>query len=298
MTGNPYTLHRRQIRPLELFGRAAIYGASSLSVFLLLGILCYIFWRGSRTVNVDFLTSVTSALKQTVGIGGNLVNTLYIAILTLLVAMPVGVGAAVYLDEYMSEGRGKALVEWAIEILAGVPSVVFGLFGMAFFGGVLHMGYSLLNGALTLCCMVLPLVVRNTQEALRAVPAEYRWGALGVGASRWHMVRTVLLPAARPGIVTGMILALGRIVGESAALLFTAGSGRFLPGLGRGIYRDLQALAGKVACSGGTIAVELYLQMQSGRYEVAFGAACVLLVLVFIMQVLLRAVAGKGRRDE
>ncbi len=285
MTGNPYTLHRRQIRPLELFGRAAIYGASSLSVFLLLGILCYIFWRGSRTVNVDFLTSVTSALKQTVGIGGNLVNTLYIAILTLLVAMPVGVGAAVYLDEYMSEGRGKALVEWAIEILAGVPSVVFGLFGMAFFGGVLHMGYSLLNGALTLCCMVLPLVVRNTQEALRAVPAEYRWGALGVGASRWHMVRTVLLPAARPGIVTGMILALGRIVGESA-------------GLGRGIYRDLQALAGKVACSGGTIAVELYLQMQSGRYEVAFGAACVLLVLVFIMQVLLRAVAGKGRRDE
>ncbi len=98
MTGNPYTLHRRQIRPLELFGRAAIYGASSLSVFLLLGILCYIFWRGSRTVNVDFLTSVTSALKQTVGIGGNLVNTLYIAILTLLVAMPVGVGAAVYLD--------------------------------------------------------------------------------------------------------------------------------------------------------------------------------------------------------
>lgn len=287
------TLYHKHLRPLEIFASAAIYGASSLAVLLLLGILCYVFWKGWGILDPAFLTSVTSALKQTVGIGGNMVNTLYIVVLTLLVVMPVGVGAAVYLNEYAGHSTGKILVEGAIEILAGVPSVVFGLFGMTFFGSVLHMGYSLLNGAMTLSCMVLPLVVQNTQEALRAVPQEYRAGALGVGASRWHMIRTVLLPAARPGIATGMILAVGRIAGESAALLFTAGSGRFLPRLGQGLPGNVRELLGKVKSSGGTIAVELYLQMQNGRYDVAFGAACVLLVLVLVIQVLLGAV-GKG----
>lgn len=290
------TLYQRRSRPLEAFLSGAVYGAASISVLLLLGIIGYMFFKGFRTVTWGFLTTVTSTLKKTAGIAGNIVNTLYVVILTLIMATPVGVGAAIYLSEYAKPGILVDLIEFTTETLAGIPSVIFGLFGMVFFGEALGLGYSLLSGAFTLAMMVLPLIVKNTQEALRTVPDSYRKGALGMGASRWYMIRTILLPSAMPGILTGVLLAVGRIVGESAALLFTAGSGRLLPRVGKDFPDNLWQLGNKVFQSGGTLTVELYLQMQKGRYETAFGVGCVLIIIVLCVNLLMKVIAGKMRK--
>lgn len=290
------TLFRRKNRPLETFLQAAVYGAASVSVLFAAGTIGYVFFRGFRTVSWNFLTTVTSTLRKTAGIAGNIVNTVYVAALTLAGAIPVGVGAAVYLCEYARPGRTVSLIEFTTETLAGIPSVIFGLFGMVFFGETLGMGYSLMTGSLTLSLMVLPLIVKNTQEALRAVPDSYRSGALGMGASKWRMIRTVLLPSAMPGILTGVILAMGRIVGESAALLFTAGSGRLLPVLGTDVWKNVKRLAAKVWEPGGTLSIELYLQMQEGKFDTAFGAGCVLIMIVLIMDLLIKWIAMKFRK--
>ena len=287
------TLYQKRKRPLEAFLMGAIYGAASISVLLVVGIIGYVFVKGFRILSWNFLTTVTSTLKKTVGIAGNMVNTLYIILLTLLIATPIGVGAAVYLNEYARPGKLVRLMEFATETLAGIPSVLFGLFGMVFFGETLGLGYSLLTGALTLALMVLPLIVRNTQEALRTVPDSYRSGALGMGASKWYMIRTILLPSAMTGILTGVILAVGRIVGESAALLFTAGSGRLLPKMGGGILQNMENLGGKIFESGGTLTIELYLQMQKGRYDVAFGVGCVLIVIVLCLNLFLKMIVRR-----
>ena len=266
--------------------KGAIYLSAFLAVGLLAGIILYVFYRGIRTVTPHFLLSVQSPSKGNMGIAGNIVNTFYIVVLTLLAATPVGIGGAIYLNEYAKPGKFVSLVEFTIETLTGIPSIIFGLFGNVFFGEVLGLGYSMLTGALTLTIMVLPLIARNTQEALRTVPDSYRSGALGIGATKWYMIRTILLPSAMPGIITGVILAIGRIVGESAALLFTAGSGFYLPKMGMGLFK-------KIFESGGTMTIELYLQMAKGKYDVAFGIACVLLVLVLIMNLLTKYLAGK-----
>jgi len=168
---------------------------------------------------------------------------------------------------------------------------------MIFFGETLGFGYSLLTGSFTLTLMVLPLITRNTQEALRTVPDSYRTGALGMGSTKWHMIRTILLPSSMPGIVTGIILALGRIVGESAALLFTAGSDYKLPKF-TGVFGDnLAKLAHKAMESGGTLTIELYLQMQKGQYDNAFGIGCVLIIIVLILNLLTKLAANKLRRE-
>lgn len=290
------TLYQKRKRPVESFLMAAIYGAASIAVILLLGIIGYVFLKGFRVVSPAFLTSVTSSLKGTVGIAGNLLNTLYIIVITLLVATPIGVGGAIYLNEYAKPGKLVNLIEFTTETLSGIPSVIFGLFGMVFFGNVLGLGYSLLNGSLTLTLMVLPLIVRNTQEALRTVPDSYRSGALGMGATKWYMIRTILLPSAKPGILTGIILAVGRIVGESAALLFTAGSARILPKFGDKMAENLSRVGGKILQPGGTLTIELYLQMQNGEYEVAFGIGCVLIVIVLLINLLLKVITGNERK--
>ncbi len=263
-----------------------IYMSATLSVALLLGMISYIFAKGVGTINWSFLTSVTSVLKGTVGIAGNIVNTLYIIIVTLAIATPVGVGAAIYLNEYAKPGKLVRLIETTTEILAGIPSILFGLFGMVFFGNTLGLGYSILTGALTLALMILPLITRNTQEALKTVPDSYRNGALGIGATKWYMIRTILLPSAMPGIITGIILAIGRIVGESAALLFTAGSDFKLPKMALG-YID------KLFESGGTLTIQLYLSMSKAEYDVAFGIAVVLLVIVFGINLLTKILIKK-----
>ena len=214
----------KRVRVSDILITIAIYMAAGISMLLLLGIVFYTFAKGISSISWEFLTTVPSAINGTFGIAGNLLNTLYIVVITLLIATPIGVGSAIYLNEYARPGKIVRTIEFTTEILSGIPSIIFGLFGMVFFGTTLGFGYSILTGALTLTLMVLPLITRNTQEALKTVPASYRSGALGMGATKWYMIRTVLLPSAMPGIITGIILAVGRIVGESAALLFTAGS--------------------------------------------------------------------------
>ena len=276
----------KRVRLSDYIITAMIYAAASLSLLLLAGIVCYTFVKGVSSISLQFLTSVPSTIKGTFGIAGNLLNTLYIVIITLLIATPVGVGSAIYLNEYARPGKVVRTIEFTTEILSGIPSIIFGLFGMVFFGTTLGFGYSILTGALTLTLMVLPLITRNTQEALKTVPESYRSGALGMGATKWYMIRTILLPSAMPGIITGIILAVGRIVGESAALLFTAGSGYLLPKNGMGFLH-------KILESGGTLTIQLYLCMSKAQYGEAFGIAVVLLVLVLGINMLTKYLSGK-----
>ena len=263
------------MRKIKDFGiRLVIYVCSAFSVLLLLLIIVYVMIKGVSAVSWSFLTSVTSVLKGTVGIAGNIVNTLIIMVITMLIATPVGVGSAIYLNEYAKPGKIVTIIEYATETLSGIPSIIFGLFGMMFFGERLGLGYSLLTGSLTLIIMVLPLITRNTQEALKTVPDTYRNGAIGLGSGKWHMIRTILIPSAMLGIITGAILAIGRIVGESAALLFTAGSAKLLPKGFEGIFQ-------KPFQSGGTLTIQMYLSATSeGDFETAFGIAVVLLIIV------------------
>lgn len=260
--------------------------SAGISVALLLGILFYVLGKGAGTISWEFLTTVPSSLKGTFGIAGNLLNTLYIILITLLLATPIGVGSAIYLNEYARPGKLVRFIEFTTETLSGIPSIIFGLFGMVFFGNLFHLGYSILTGALTLTLMVLPLITRNTQEALKTVPESYRTGAMGIGATKWYMIRTVLLPSAMPGIITGVILSIGRIVGESAALLFTAGSGYLLPKSAMG-YLD------KILEPGGTLTIQLYLCMSKAEYDKAFGIALVLLVIVLCINALTKILARK-----
>lgn len=208
---------------------------------------------------------------------------MYIIVITLIIAAPVGIGSAIYLNEYAKPGRLVRTIEFTTEILSGIPSIIFGLFGMVFFGTTLKLGYSVLTGSFTLTLMVLPLITRSTQEALKTVPDSYRFGALGIGATKWYMIRTILLPSAAPGILTGIILSIGRIVGESAALLFTAGSGFQLP----------KSLFGKLFESSGTLTIQLYLSMQKAKYDQAFGIAVVLLIIVLGINLLTKYLTRK-----
>lgn len=288
------TLYQKRFRLGESLLLFAIYLSAAIAVVLLLGIIGYVFVKGWRVVSPSFLTGVTSELKGTVGIAGNIINTLYIVLITLLIATPIGVGGAVYLNEYAKPGKLVNLIEFTTETLSGIPSVIFGLFGMVFFGNALGLSYSILTGSFTLTLMVLPLIVRNTQEALRTVPDSYRSGALGMGATKWYMIRTILLPSAKSGILTGVILAVGRIVGESAALLFTAGSARILPKLGSSIGQNIGRLFTKTTQPGGTLTIELYIQMQNGDYDIAFGIGCVLIVIVLLINLLLKFITSRN----
>lgn len=268
---------KKKVRVSELVLYGLIFFCSLLAVMFLVFIIFYVIAKGIKSVNWNFLTTVTSVRAGTVGIAGNIVNTILIILVTMLIATPIGVGAAIYLNEYARPGKMVSVIEFATEVLSGIPSIIFGLFGMMFFGETLGLGYSILTGSLTLILMVLPLITRNTQEALRTVPDGYRNGAIGLGAGKWYMIRTILIPSAMPGIITGVILAIGRIVGESAALLFTAGSAKLLPKGFLGIFD-------KIFQSGGTLTIQLYLSATSeGDFESAFGIAVVLLVIVLLI---------------
>lgn len=267
-----------------------IYLSAAISVLILIGIIAYVLIKGIGVINISFLTQVKSALRQTDGIAGNIVNTIYMVLLTLLIATPIGIGSAIYLNEYANKGFFLRMVEFTTQTLSGIPSILFGLFGMIFFGEVIGLGYSILTGALTLTLMILPLLIGNTKEALKTVPDSYREGAIGIGATKWYMIRTILLPSAMPGIITGIILAVGRIVGESAALLFTAGSSYFLP-------TDAKGYLTKIFESGGTLSIELYLSMANAKYDTAFGIAVVLLVIVFFTNLLTKTLIRRWSRN-
>lgn len=267
-------------------------GLSALAVSVLsYGMIVYVLAEGLRYVSPGFLTHVTSVMNGTTGVAGNIVNTLYIIAITLVTALPLGVGSAIFLNEYAKKGRLVRMVEFTTETLAGIPSIIFGLFGMVFFGELLKLGYSILTGSLTLSLMILPLITRSTQEALKAVPDSLRSGALGLGANKWYMIRTLLLPSAAPGIASGIILSTGRIVGESAALIFTAGSGYLLP---RGMVR-------KIFESGGTLTVQLYLSMSKGQYDAAFAIAAILVICIPVLNLATSLLTGSfksGKRGE
>lgn len=278
---------KKKLRIGEFFLYGLIFLCALVAVLLLIFIIFYVLSKGMKRVNIPFLTTVTSVRKGTVGIAGNIVNTLLVILVTMLFATPIGIGAAIYLNEYAKTGKMVTVIEFATEVLAGIPSIIFGLFGMMFFVETLGLGYSILSGSLTLILMVLPLITRNTQEALKTVPDGYRNGAIGLGAGKFYMIRTILIPSAMPGIITGVILAVGRIVGESAALLLTAGAAKLLPKGFLGIFD-------KILQSGGTLTIQLYLSATSeGDFDSAFGIAVVLLVIVLIINLLTKALTAK-----
>lgn len=276
--------NKKRISDIALKG--CIYISAFISICILFIIIGYVLKKGVKEVNWQFLTSVPSEIKGTFGIAGNILNTLYLIVLTLLFATPIGIGSAIYLNEYAKPGKLVRLIEFTTETLSGIPSIIFGLFGMVFIGDKLGFSYSILTGALTLTIMILPLITRNTQEALRTVPESYRSGALGIGATKWYMIRTILLPSAMPGVITGIILSIGRIVGESAALLFTAGSGYLLP-------KTTMAYLDKILEPGGSLTIQLYLCMSKGKYDKAFGIALVLLVIVLGINLFTKYLANK-----
>ena len=263
--------------------RSLVYLASGLTVGLLLFLIGYILYRGIPYLSWELLTGETSYLKGTIGILPNIVNTLYIIVVAMAVVLPLGVGAAVYLTEYAKSKRAVALIEFAAETLTGIPSIIFGLAGMLLFTQLCGFGAGILAGGLTLVMMILPTIVRTTQESLKTVPQSYREGALALGAGKWRMVRTVVLPNAIDGIVTGCILAIGRIVGESAALLFTAGFGLKLQGFSKALHASSATL---------TVALYVYASEQ-GQIDTAFAIAVILLALTLLINF---ASAYAGRR--
>ena len=277
------SIYQKRTRIGDNILKVLIYLAAGVAIALLVGIMGYVFVRGLPQVSWQLLSTVQSSLKGTFGILGNIINTIYIIVITLIIAAPIGIGSAIYLNEYAKPGKLVRTIEFTTEILSGIPSIIFGLFGMVFFGMTLKLGYSVLTGSFTLTLMVLPLITRNTQEALKTVPDSYRSGALGIGATKWYMIRTILLPSAAPGILTGVILSIGRIVGESAALLFTAGSGFQLP----------KNLFGKLFESSGTLTIQLYPSMQKAKYDQAFGIAVVLLIIVLGINLLTRFLTNR-----
>ena len=244
--------------------RTLLYVCAGITVALLVFLIGYIFYRGLSNISWSLLTSQTSYISDTIGILPNFLNTLYIILLAMVIVLPLGVGAAIYLTEYATNRNVVAIIEFATETLTGIPSIIFGLVGMLFFLQLM---------GLTLVIMILPTIVRTTQESLKTVPQSYREGSLALGAGKWHMVRTVVLPNAVDGIVTGCILAIGRIVGESAALLFTAGFGL-----------ELNNFLTSMQASSATLTVALYVYAnERGETGVAFAIAAVLMILVLVI---------------
>lgn len=253
--------------------KASLYIAAGITVLLLLFLIGYIFFRGVPYLTWELLTTQTSYLMGTIGILPNIVNTVYIILVAMIIVLPLGVGAAIYLTEYANNHKMVALIEFAAETLTGIPSIIFGLVGMLLFVQLFGLGAGILAGGLTLVMMILPTIVRTTQESMKTVPQSYREGALALGAGKWRTVRTVVLPNAIDGIVTGCILAIGRIVGESAALLFTAGFGLKL----NGFFKSLKT-------SSATLTVALYVYAsEQGKIDVAFAIALILMILTFII---------------
>ena len=264
--------------------KGLMFIATGLTCALLLGVIGYIFYRGLGNITWKLLSTKPRILEDSIGILPNILNTLYIVIGTLMIVLPLGVGAAIYLTEYATNKRLVSMIEFATETLSGIPSIIYGLVGMLFFVQFCGLQYSLVAGCLTLVIVTIPTIIRTTQESLKTVPQSYREGSLGLGAGKWHMIRTVVLPSSVDGIVTGCILAVGRIVGESAALLYTAG-------MAHNILSPLQAV--KPGNPGATLTVAMYLYAKErGEFEVAFAIAAILLMLTFLINIAAK-LAGK-----
>lgn len=256
-----------------LLMRILMWVSTAFTCLLAVFLIAYVFVKGFPNITWELLSTKPSYLTEKIGILPDILNTIYIVLATLLVVLPLGVGAAIYLTEYANNKRLVGAIEYASETLSGIPSVIYGLVGMLFFCQFLNMKTSLFAGALTLVIMNLPTIMRTTQESLKTVPQSYREGAFGLGAGRWRVIRTVVLPGCVDGIITGCILSIGRILGESAALLFTAGFAHALNGIFDGL-----------SSSGATLTVALYVYAkEQGEFGIAFAIAAILILLALIV---------------
>lgn len=265
------TINRRKLYKIVM---GTLMGVSVIiTCAMVIFLIGYILWKGIPNITWKLLSTSPSYLAGNIGILPDIMNTIYIVIATLIIVLPLGVGAAIYLTEYAGNKRLVGVIEYAAETLSGIPSIIYGLVGMLFFCQFLNMQTSLLAGALTLVIMNLPTIMRTTQESLKTVPESYREGAFGLGAGKWRVIRTVVLPGCVDGIITGCILAVGRILGESAALLFTAGFAHALNGIIEGINS-----------AGATLTVALYVYAkEQGEFEVAFAIAAILMILTMVI---------------
>ena len=270
--------------------RAVLYFCGFLTCALLVLIIGYIFYRGIPFISWELLSTQSSYINDTIGILPNILNTLYVILLSMVIVLPLGVGAAIYLTEYATNRRLVAVIEFATETLTGIPSIIFGLVGMLFFCEFLGLGACLTAGCLTLVIVTVPTIIRTTQEALKTVPQSYREAALGLGAGKWHMIRTVVLPSSIDGIVTGCILAIGRIVGESAALLFTAG-------MGMGMNDFFRSVGDFFHASGSSLTVALYVYARErAEFDVAFAIAAILMILTLVINLAAKLVGKKLKK--
>ncbi len=251
--------------------RGAMIVCTALTAALVLFLMGYVLINGIPNISWELLSTKPSYLTERIGILPDILNTVYIVLATLVIVLPLGVGAAIYLTEYAKNKKLVAMIEYAAEILSGIPSIIYGLVGMLLFSN--NFGTSLLAGALTLVIMNLPTVMRTTQESLKTVPQSYREGAFGLGTGKWRVIRTVVLPGCVDGVITGCILSVGRILGESAALLFTAGFAHALNEIFTGLTSP-----------GATLTVALYVYAkEEGEFGVAFAIAAILMILTLLI---------------
>ena len=272
--------------------RTLIYAASAIVVALLIFLLAYIFYRGLPNLSWQFLTSEESVVNDIQGIGPAILNTLYVILATLVVVLPLGVGAAIYLTEYATNRKLVSTIEFATETLAGIPSIIYALVGVLVFAESLALGKTLVAGAFTLVIMTLPTVIRTTQESLKTVPQSYREGSLGLGSGKWHMIRTVVLPSSIDGIVTGCILSIGRIVGESAVLLYTVGMSMRM----QDFFQN--GLESFLSSSGSTLSVALYVYAKvRADFDLAFSVAVVLIVITLVINLAAKFLGKKLKKN-
>ena len=276
-------MDRRKVYDLLL--NAFMCLAIGIVLVFILAFVGYILYRGVPHITAEFIFSKPSLIQGKIGVLPNIINTAYIIIMTIAVALPIGVGSAVYLNEYAKNKGLVRLIELATETLAGIPSIVYGLVGMLIFVQFFSFGTSLIAGAMTLVIMTLPTIIRTTQESLKTVPDGLRQGSLALGAGKWYMLRTVVLPSSIDGIVTGLVLSIGRIAGESAALLFTAGMANQI------IEPWNMAMPNT---SGSTLTVSLYMYAKErGETDIAFAIAVILLVLTLVLNIAAKLSAKK-----
>lgn len=277
-------------RAYDLILRGLLYFCAAVTCLLLVFVIGYIFVRGLPHITWELLSTSPSYIKDTIGILPNIVNTVYLVVVTLIITLPLGVGAAVYLTEYAQNKKMVAAIEFATETLTGIPSIIFGLVGMLFFCQLLGLQASLLAGSLTLVIVTIPTIIRTTQESLKTVPQSYREAALALGSGKWYMIRTVILPSSIDGIVTGCILAIGRIVGESAALLFTAGMGMSMNNFFGSVENFMHS-------SGASLTVALYVYARErAEFDVAFAIAAILMILTLVINLAASLVGRKLKK--
>jgi len=270
--------------------RTLAFLAAGIALIILFGIIGYVFSRGLPAINWTFLSTEPSILEQTYGIAPMILNTVYITALSLLIILPVGIGGAIYLSEYSKQGKFLSVIRFTTEIMSGIPSIVYGLFGALFFVQFFNMGYSILAGAFTLALIVLPIIVRTTEESLKAVDLTYREAALSMGVNRLYTIRTILLPCAMPGIIAAVILSMGRMVGESAALLQTSGID----------YQMTSDILTHYRNPGATLSVQIYQNFTEPppgmTDDAAFGIAAILMLVVLTFNFLTYLVGKKMKK--